>query len=72
MADQLHRHDGERERRSSRTTLPDYFVRLADDLVVAVDVRVDERIEPKDAGAFEVTRLAVPRPGGGATGLGTA
>jgi hypothetical protein len=30
---------------------------------VVVDVRVAERIEPKDAGAFEVARLAGPALG---------
>ncbi|WP_308402645.1 TnsA-like heteromeric transposase endonuclease subunit [Streptomyces sp. AC550_RSS872] len=49
----LHWHDGERERRHA----PDYFVRRADGSAVVVDVRADDRIEPKDAEAFEVTRL---------------
>lgn len=41
----LHWHDGERERRHA----PDHFVRRADGSAVVVDVRADERIEPKDA-----------------------
>ncbi|WP_431968043.1 TnsA-like heteromeric transposase endonuclease subunit [Actinacidiphila sp. bgisy160] len=49
----LHWHDGERERRHA----PDYFVRRADGSAMVVDVRADDRIEPKDAEAFEVTRL---------------
>ncbi|MER5908631.1 TnsA-like heteromeric transposase endonuclease subunit [Streptomyces mirabilis] len=57
----LHWHDGERERRH----VPDYFVRRADGSGVVVDVRADERIEPKDAEAFEVTRLACAQAGWG-------
>ncbi|MCE4941897.1 TnsA-like heteromeric transposase endonuclease subunit [Streptomyces albulus] len=57
----LHWHDGERERRHA----PDYFVRRADGSAVVVDVRADERIEPKDAEAFEVTRLACSQVGWG-------
>ncbi|WP_030960496.1 TnsA-like heteromeric transposase endonuclease subunit [Streptomyces sp. NRRL S-378] len=55
----LHWRDGERERRHA----PDYFVRRADGSAVVVDVRADERIEPKDAEAFEVTRLACRQAG---------
>ncbi|MGW2639729.1 TnsA-like heteromeric transposase endonuclease subunit [Streptomyces sp. NPDC001348] len=55
----LHWHDGERERRHA----PDYFVRRGDGSAVVVDVRADERIEPKDAEAFEVTRLACAQAG---------
>ncbi|MFD8340319.1 TnsA-like heteromeric transposase endonuclease subunit [Streptomyces solisilvae] len=55
----LHWHDGERERRHA----PDYFMRRADGSAVVVDVRADERIEPKDAEAFEVTRLACAQAG---------
>lgn len=55
----LHWYDGERERRHA----PDYFMRRADGSAVVVDVRADERIEPKDAEAFEVTRLACVQAG---------
>lgn len=55
----LHWHDGERERRHA----PDYFVRRSDGSAVVVDVRADERIEPRDAEAFEVTRLACRQAG---------
>ncbi|MFI6724728.1 TnsA-like heteromeric transposase endonuclease subunit [Streptomyces atratus] len=57
----LHWHDGERERRHA----PDYFVRRTDGSAVVVDARADERIEPKDAEAFEVTRLACGQAGWG-------
>ena len=57
----LHWRDGERERRHA----PDYFVRRADGSAMVVDVRADERIEPKDAEAFEVTRLACAQAGWG-------
>jgi hypothetical protein len=57
----LHWHDGKRERRHA----PDYFVRRADGSAVVVDVRADERIEPKDAEAFETTRLACGQAGWG-------
>ncbi|WP_127357126.1 TnsA-like heteromeric transposase endonuclease subunit [Actinacidiphila soli] len=63
----LHWHDGERERRHA----PDYFVRRADGSAVVVDVRADERIEPKDAQAFEVTRLACAQAGWGFERVGT-
>ncbi|MGG2464924.1 TnsA-like heteromeric transposase endonuclease subunit [Streptomyces sp. RGM 3693] len=55
----LHWHDGERERRHA----PDYFVRRADGSAVVVDVRADDRIEPKDTEAFEVTRLLCAQVG---------
>lgn len=57
----LHWHDGERERRHA----PDYFVRRADGSAVVVDVRADERVEPRDAEAFEVTRMACGQAGCG-------
>ncbi|MEU1474355.1 TnsA-like heteromeric transposase endonuclease subunit [Streptomyces sp. NPDC005760] len=57
----LHWHDGERERRHA----PDYFVRRADGSAVVIDVRADERIEPRDAEAFEVTRRACRQAGWG-------
>ncbi|MFF4733960.1 TnsA-like heteromeric transposase endonuclease subunit [Streptomyces mirabilis] len=63
----LHWHDGERERRHA----PDYFVRRADGPVVVIDIRADERIEPKDAEAFEVTRLACAQAGWGFERVGT-
>ncbi|MFJ1970358.1 TnsA-like heteromeric transposase endonuclease subunit [Streptomyces sp. NPDC087903] len=63
----LHWHDGERERRHA----PDYFVRRADGSAVVVDVRADERIEPKDAEAFEVTRLFCAQAGWRFERLGT-
>ena len=55
----LHWRDGTRERRHA----PDYFLRRADGSAVVVDVRADERIEPKDTEAFEVTRLACGQAG---------
>ncbi len=63
----LHWHDGERERRHA----PDYFVRLADGSAAVIDVRADERIEPKDAEAFEVTRTACSQAGWGFERVGT-
>ncbi|MFF6780777.1 TnsA-like heteromeric transposase endonuclease subunit [Streptomyces sp. NPDC012510] len=57
----LHWRDGERERRHA----PDYFVRRADGSAVVVDVRADERIGPRDAEAFEVTRRACRQAGWG-------
>ena len=50
----LHWHDGRRSRRHA----PDFFARLADGTGVVIDVRADERIEPRDAEAFEVTARA--------------
>ncbi len=47
----LHWHDGRRSRRHA----PDFFARLADGTAVVIDVRADDRIEPRDAEAFEVT-----------------
>ncbi|MEU0987836.1 TnsA-like heteromeric transposase endonuclease subunit [Streptomyces sp. NPDC005953] len=57
----LHWHDGTRERWHA----PDYFVRFEDGSAMVVDVRADERIEPKDAEAFDVTRSACARAGWG-------
>ncbi|WP_405610320.1 TnsA-like heteromeric transposase endonuclease subunit [Streptomyces sp. NBC_01508] len=57
----LHWRDGKRERRHA----PDYFVRRTDGSAVVIDVRADERIEPKDAEAFEVTRIACAQAGWG-------
>lgn len=63
----LHWHDGLRERRHA----PDYFVRRVDGSAVVIDVRADERIEPKDVEAFEATRVACTQAGWG-TGGGVA
>ncbi|WP_327072107.1 TnsA-like heteromeric transposase endonuclease subunit [Kitasatospora purpeofusca] len=63
----LYWHDGERERRHA----PDYFARHADGSAVVIDVRADERIEPKDAEAFEATRLACAQAGWGFERVGT-
>nr|WP_309074968.1 TnsA-like heteromeric transposase endonuclease subunit [Streptomyces sp. NWU339] len=63
----LHWHDGERERRHA----PDYFIRRADGSAVVVDIRADERIEPQDAEAFEVTRLLCAQAGWRFERLGT-
>ena len=41
-----------------RRHAPDYFVRKADGTGVVLDVRADDRIEPRDAQAFEATRRA--------------
>ena len=41
--------------RGSRRHAPDFFARLAGGTGVVVDVRADDRIEPEDAEAFEVT-----------------
>ncbi|MCX4693886.1 TnsA-like heteromeric transposase endonuclease subunit [Streptomyces sp. NBC_01408] len=57
----MHWYDGKRERRH----VPDYFVRRVDGSAVVVDVRADDRIEPKDAEAFEETRLACDQTGWG-------
>ncbi|MGA5115363.1 TnsA-like heteromeric transposase endonuclease subunit [Streptomyces pseudogriseolus] len=62
----LHWHDGERERRHA----PDYFVRRGEGSAVVVNVRADERIEPRDAEAFEVTRRACRRAGWGCERVG--
>jgi hypothetical protein len=42
----------------TRRHAPDFFVRLADEGGVVVDVRADDRIAPEDAEAFEVTAAA--------------
>ncbi|MER5706283.1 TnsA-like heteromeric transposase endonuclease subunit [Streptomyces sp. NPDC020807] len=57
----LHWHDELRERRHA----PDYFVRRVDGSAVVIDVRADERIEPKDVEAFEATRAACTQVGWG-------
>ncbi|MFF3396401.1 hypothetical protein ACFYW1_36510 [Streptomyces sp. NPDC002669] len=60
-------HDGGRERRHA----PDHFARHADGSAVVIDVRADERIEPKDAEAFEMPRLARAQAGWGFEQVGT-
>lgn len=45
---------GDEERRH----VPDYFARLSDGAGVVIDVRADDRIEPRDAEAFTVTDSA--------------
>jgi hypothetical protein len=45
--------DGKRRRHA-----PDYFARLADGTGVVIDVRPDDRIEPRDAEAFAATERA--------------
>lgn len=50
----LHWDDGRRGRRHA----PDFFARLASGAGVVIDVRADDRIEPADAEAFEVTARA--------------
>lgn len=46
-----------------RRHLPDYFARLADGTAVVIDVRADDRIEPRDAEAFEATAAACGEAG---------
>ena len=41
-----------------RRHAPDLFARMADGSAVVIDVRPDDRIEPRDAEAFEATRRA--------------
>lgn len=55
----LHWHDGRRGRRHA----PDFFARLADGTGVVIDVRADDRVEPRDAEAFEVTASACEAAG---------
>lgn len=50
----LNWHDGRRMRRHA----PDFFARLADGTGVVIDVRADDRIETRDAEAFDVTAQA--------------
>ncbi len=44
---------GERRRHA-----PDLFARMADDTAVVIDVRPDDRIEPRDAEAFAAAETA--------------
>jgi hypothetical protein len=46
-----------------RRHVPDYFARLADGSGLVIDVRADDRIEERDAAAFEVTRRACEQVG---------
>jgi hypothetical protein len=46
------------ERGRQRRHAPDYFARLADGTGVVIDVRPDDRIEPRDAEAFAATERA--------------
>ena len=46
-----------------RRHVPDYFARLADGSGLVVDVRADDRVEERDAAAFEVTRQACEQVG---------
>jgi hypothetical protein len=45
------------------THVPDDFARLADGSGLVVDVRADDRVEDRDAAAFEVTRRACEQVG---------
>lgn len=55
----LHWHDGRRSRRHA----PDFFARRSGGTGVVIDVRADDRIEPRDAEAFEITALACEAAG---------
>ncbi len=46
-----------------RRPAPDYFARLADGTGVVIDVRPDDRIEPRDAEAFAATERACREAG---------
>jgi len=50
----MHWKNGKRARRHA----PDFFARLAGGTGVGIDVRADDRIEPEDAGAFDMTARA--------------
>lgn len=64
----LHWHDGHRPRRHC----PDYFVRRSDGTAMVIDVRADDRIEPKDAEAFAATEEACAQAGWRFRRLGAA
>jgi hypothetical protein len=49
----------------SRRHAPDLFARMSDGSAVVIDVRADDRIEPRDAEAFEATRVACGLAGWG-------
>jgi hypothetical protein len=46
-----------------RRHVPDYFARLADGSGLVVDVRAHDRVEERDAAAFEVTRQVCEQVG---------
>ncbi len=52
-----------RDERGARRHAPDYFARRSDGTGVVIDVRADDRIEPRDAEAFAVTAQACARAG---------
>lgn len=52
-------HDGRRLRRHC----PDYFARRSDGTAIVVDVRADDRIEPKDAEGFTAMEVACAQAG---------
>jgi hypothetical protein len=52
-----------RDSRGDRRHAPDFFARLAGGTGVVIDVRADDRIEPEDAEAFEVTARACAAAG---------
>jgi hypothetical protein len=49
----------------SRRHAPDLFARMTDGSAVVIDVRPDDRIEPRDAEAFDATRQACELAGWG-------
>ena len=49
----------------SRRHAPDLSARMADGSAMIIDVRPDDRIEPRDAGAFDATRKACELAGWG-------
>jgi hypothetical protein len=61
-------HDGHRARRHC----PDYFARRSDGTAVVVDVRADDRIEPRDAEAFAAMEQACVQAGWRFRRLGAA
>jgi hypothetical protein len=52
-----------RDDRGARRHAPDFFARRADGTGVVIDVRPDDRIEPRDAEAFAATALACGQAG---------
>jgi TnsA endonuclease-like protein len=55
-----------------RRHVPDLFARMADGSAVVIDVRPDDRIEPRDAEAFDATRSACELAGWGFRRVGVA
>jgi hypothetical protein len=53
-----------------RRHAPDLFARMADGSAVVIDVRPDDRIEPRDAEAFDITRRACDLAGWRFTRIG--